>query len=148
MRHVLIDPMDHQDLWNEYQTRREQGVTSRRALREALDALANEPTPRAIAVIDPESGEDQERFRQMAVNYIHGDWTLAEAVAGLAPKPKPEEPTGLGAVVEDAEGRHWVHVGPGGSFPVWAPADEEDNRIASSYDTITAVRILSPGVTS
>lgn len=58
--------------------------------------------------------------------------------------PKPDEPTGLGAVVEDSAGELWVHVGPGDSFHVWAP--ENGNRVATSYEAIDAVRVLSEGI--
>lgn len=58
--------------------------------------------------------------------------------------PKPEEPTGLGAVVVDANGQYWVCPLPGGG--IWAP--EGSVSIFESwidYDEIAVVEVLNPG---
>jgi hypothetical protein len=112
------------------------------------DALVASAHP--LTVID---AEDREQVERLAERIGHL-WTSHNYVVDVVqaalrefadPKPpKPEEPTGLGAVVEDAEGHRWVLVGPGESFPVWAPADPE--RVATSFRAIDAVRVLSEGV--
>ena len=74
---------------------------------------------RPVAVIDPENREQVERLwdviaLQSRANPIVGG-TIEDMQAALrefakpAP-PKPDEPTGLGAVVEDREGRKWVRA--------------------------------------
>lgn len=65
---------------------------------------------------------------------------IADQIEGQTRPPKPAEPTGLGAVVEDADGERWVRRHSGsflnpGNFP-------------RDYADINAVRVLSPGVTS
>ena len=101
---------------------------------------------RPLVVIDPEDQEHRARFRQMAINYIHGDWTAEEAVRGLSTPPKPDEPTGLGAVVEDAKGDRWTRTGDDESVDRW---HSQIGRVFTSrdYDRIDVVRVLSEGVT-
>lgn len=68
-------------------------------------------------------------------------------------KPKPDEPTGLGAVVEDAEGVKWVRLGRPGDDPTaddwrragWTSGDESE-RVWHFYADIDAVKVLSEGV--
>ena len=111
---------------------------------------------RPLVVIDP---EDPEQVERLLVTY-HAQYpikwgddngahviNLQAALREFAdPKPtRPEEPTGLGAVVEDRDGRTWVHVGPGSSFAIWVPTALVD-RIPRSYAAIDAVKVLSDGI--
>lgn len=59
------------------------------------------------------------------------------------PDPKPVEPEGLGAVVEDAEGRRWVRfrINP-------EPWRRGDAGIYRAWSLIHATRVLSSGVES
>lgn len=69
-----------------------------------------------------------------------GLYGLATSIESQTRPPKPPEPTGLGAVVEDSEGVRWVRhrtSGGGGWFV---------DGIARTYDRIDAVRVLSEGV--
>lgn len=51
------------DLWHEFQSRREQGINPRRALHDAVSAVrVYEVEPDGIVRIDPESREDVERL--------------------------------------------------------------------------------------
>lgn len=59
--------------------------------------------------------------------------------------PKPEEPTGLGAVVEDAAGRKWVRTE--WRYP-WTVTYDEESGESNNYADIDVVRILSEGVTA
>ncbi|MDR7253747.1 hypothetical protein J2X46_002737 [Nocardioides sp. BE266] len=110
---------------------------------------------RPLVVIDPEDREQIERLRDLMVGHdihegrpcysttCHAD-RLADALHEFAnPTPlKPDEPTGLGAVVEDEKGDHWVRLDASG---VWACSEDED-RTATYWPKVTAVRILSEGV--
>lgn len=58
-------------------------------------------------------------------------------------QPKPEEPTGLGAVVEVASGARWLRAYVDRGRKQWI---DKHGHIAD-YDEIDAVRILSHGVT-
>lgn len=72
-----------------------------------------------------------------------------EAVANPRP-PKPEEPTGLGAVVEDADGTLWFRMSlENQTWPgeVWQEQYGEADRW-SKWASIAVVRVLSEGVQS
>lgn len=73
---------------------------------------------------------------------------LADALREFAdPKPpKPEEPTGLGAVVEDETGRRWVRINTGDHPWVLTPEGPLGSN-CEEYEFIAAVRVLSEGVT-
>lgn len=100
------------------------------------------PEPK-VAVIDPANTADLERLAKLIAN----TGTLAEALTryaageGLTP-PKPAEPTGLGAVVEDEEGVLWTHTGLATISP-WVRGGIGDWR---DYGNIAVVRVLSEGV--
>lgn len=79
---------------------------------------------RPLVVIDPEDREQVERL--MPPNWHRTDEALdwfQDHIRSLAdPKPpKPDEPKGLGAVVEDADGHHWVRIARGRYG--WVPAN-------------------------
>lgn len=107
-------------------------------------------THRPLVVIDPEDrGQVEELIRLFWANGnddcddIRATQAALREFANPTP-PKPDEPLGLGAVVEDAEDRRWVRNESRDDCPwrcavdlCWLP-----------YSEITAVRILSPGVPS
>lgn len=66
---------------------------------------------------------------------------LIEQIEAQTAERKPPEPTGLGAVVEDADGQRWVRF-KGRLDDTWA-GDESNSR----YADIDAVKVLSEGVT-
>ncbi len=68
---------------------------------------------------------------------------MQAALRSLIAPPKPDEPTGLGAVVEDASGRPWVFAGDVDSSGTWWYNAAEPER----WNEINAVRVLSEGVT-
>lgn len=71
---------------------------------------------------------------------------LQAALRMYTTAPKPDEPQGLGAVVEDASGTKWLRHD---SVPIrrcWLNTDDCDVQYRA-YDEITAVRVLSEGVT-
>lgn len=59
--------------------------------------------------------------------------------------PKPDEPTGLGAVVEDAGGRRWVRASTLTTVRHWRGCDDHSQG-RRRYAEIDAVRVLSEGV--
>lgn len=69
---------------------------------------------------------------------------LIEQIEAQIPPPKPDEPTGLGAVVEDEDGLRWSLLPPTVNGKRWACWDEP--RIDRDYADIAAVRVLSEGV--
>jgi hypothetical protein len=69
---------------------------------------------------------------------------LIATACELAANPKPAEPTGLGAVVEDAEGLRWVKVNNNGINYRQANGDRPGRYLP--YADLNAVRVLSSGV--
>ena len=114
---------------------------------------------RPLVVIDPESVEDKARLctprlrEQMEAvlrrSIDDAEWTgigfaIRAALREFAnPTPRIEEPTGLGAVVEDTEGVRWVRIDDPPS--TWAASMSNGDR-CSDYAAITVVRVLSEGV--
>lgn len=111
---------------------------------------------RALVVIDPEDHEAVERLAKVTWAQGGNDldreppgsrcriidtWQAALREYANPTPPKPDEPLGLGAVVEDAEGARWTRVG--GTKNSWYRAHGH----WSAYDDITATRVLSEGVT-
>jgi hypothetical protein len=110
---------------------------------------------RPLAVIDPDSPADQRRllgilrssgaFRGVVSQDIALD-CIGDALREFAnpTPPKPDEPTGLGAVVEDAEGLIWIRGGAnhqcGGDWHLLGATDY------CAYAEIAAVEVLSDGV--
>lgn len=108
----------------------------------------NEAQLRRAVVIDPEDREQVERLA-WSIGY-HGDADLfadrlQAALREFAnPRPpKPEEPTGLGAVVEESDGAVWVRTDTSTSNR-WVRAGFGTR---ARWDGINAVRVLSEGVT-
>jgi hypothetical protein len=110
---------------------------------------------RPLVVIDPEDREQVERLLRgycgwksdpdEIKNYPHYVDEMRAALREFAnPKPpKPEEPTGLGAVVEDAEGDLWVRC-DAEDHGSWRRAN--DDALWRDYLSIDAVRVLSEGI--
>lgn len=117
---------------------------------------------KSVVVIDP---EDHERVTELAAELIKAtcraglpwEGSVRERAAVLrdtlrefaATPPKPEEPTGLGAVVVDAEGRRWIRVDWENPWclanPVRRANGSPTHGSHVSYDRINAVRVLSEG---
>lgn len=104
---------------------------------------------RPLVVIDPEDREQVERLTR--IYYHDGGGPLDElasrmqaALRGFVnPKPqKPEEPQGLGAVVEDGAGSRFVRSDVETCNPWRGP-----NGLPWEWSDIDAVRVLSEGVT-
>jgi hypothetical protein len=104
---------------------------------------------RPLVVIDPEDREQVERLNTALLDASAGTYApsrVAAALRSLLAPPRPPEPQGLGAVVEDAEGGRWVRIEFGGAdeplLSAWrGPVNLED------YSMIDVVRVLSEGVT-
>lgn len=105
----------------------------------------------SLVVIDP---KDREQVERLGVAIYDAGFTAASrlqaALRSLIADPKPPEPTGLGAVVEDAEGGMWIRHKPdsGRLRPThaWYPAGYVHGSIRTPYSDIDAVRIVAPGV--
>lgn len=117
---------------------------------------------RPLAVIDPEDRRQVERLRDLAdiayreQNGDHGDIDISRgrgergnafqaALREFAdPKPpKPDEPTGLGAVVESEDGRRWVRSKDITTVCHWKPS-AGGRRVR--WSDLPHVRVLSEGV--
>lgn len=108
---------------------------------------------RPLVVIDPDQIDDLAAALNESLDFRPGS-VLAEAVAAALrdtisafanpTPPKPEEPTGLGAVVEDAEGWRWVRRSTHPARP-WT-ADTGTFQKSLDYADIDVVRVLSEGV--
>jgi hypothetical protein len=98
---------------------------------------------RRLVVVDPEDREQVARLRRHLADLVSMS-QLREALNDYANRrPEIEEPTGLGAVVEDENGCRWVRCGGR-----W---DRDDgNAVALSCDwvDVDAVKVLSEGVTT
>lgn len=113
---------------------------------------------RPLVVIDP---EDRQQVAQLVKMFNHTDGPVLGAVftdrlqAALRefanPTPKPAEPTGLGAVIEDAEGKRWTRYDERDPQPWWRTGTgdpDEPIECRFAYADISAVRVLSEGVAS
>lgn len=106
---------------------------------------------RPLVVIDPDSDDDLSRlWRLLPDNLVSADQLQAALREFANPTPpRPDEPTGLGAVVEDEDGDEWIRVGgPRDGLPrPWAGrGNVADLRDWHRYADIAAVRVLSEGV--
>jgi len=114
------------------------------------------PEAHPLVVIDPEDPEQVERL----VNSLRDEGTplaltlataidiVQAALRSLVADPKPEEPTGLGAVVEDAEGRRWLRLTGQSEVPDHPEWVRPEYPLMGwrKYEAISAVRVLSEGV--
>lgn len=67
---------------------------------------------------------------------------VADAVDAALPKPRPDEPMGLGAVVRDGEGRVWVRIGN----TIYPWRCEGGSNFAVYADIPNPIEVLSEGV--
>lgn len=154
-RTVLLDEQGRRDLRNEYQSRREQGFTLGRALSDALDVLARKP--HGLVVIDPEDREQVERLDALIDAELWSKnspkWAgpadvLQQALREFAAPtpPKPDEPTGRYAVVEDGEDGEWCRIDQANGY-VWQLLGQPSGACRyAMWHQIDAVRVLSEGV--
>lgn len=111
---------------------------------------------RPVVVIDPEDAEQVRAIRDLVCSLAGTDpsdfpaeWRVRNALREFAdPKPRIEEPTGLGAVVRDVEGILWTRVeaGEAQTRNPWYPADAADFQ-PDEWHNLCAVEVLSEGVT-
>lgn len=111
---------------------------------------------RPLALIDPENADDVAKLVRLF--WAHGTDDCDDPHAMQAalreyanPTPQIEEPTGLGAVVEDARGVRWVRTEPkNGMTNPWQATlhkAEPDKVRSLPWAEVGAVRKLSEGVT-
>ena len=113
--------------------------------------------PSRVVVLDPDNRQQMEKFASLhdkawqVIRDHHPDrvgtptWEIYAMMLRLlneSPDLKPPEPTGLGAVVEDAEGDRWTRV-DGDAISLW----HHGGRFPKQWRDIDAVRVLSDGVT-
>lgn len=101
-----------------------------RSVLESAIRTRGDEAVRPLVVIDPRDAD-----------VFHLSDALATALREFADPhpPKPEEPQGLGAVVEDSKGDTWVRIHTG-AVP-WAHA----GRFPQRWADIDVVRVLSEG---
>jgi hypothetical protein len=97
----------------------------------------NVVTARPLVVIDPQANP----HTVGTAAWI--DWIEDQYRTQTAP-PKPDEPTGLGAVVEAAGGARWVRMGPVWINPNRSPISGRHVH-TRHYSQIAAVKVLSEG---
>lgn len=105
---------------------------------------------RPLAVIDPEDREQVERLSEMVADEIVRNGLKSRDAMQAALReyanptpPKPEEPQGLGAVVESEDGRRWVRSKDTTTVCHWKPA-AGGRRVR--WSDLPAVRVLSEAV--
>lgn len=117
------------------------------------DRIAAVTDIRPLVVLDPEDTERVQRLVRAfwdAQRVDDGDGSdlayMAEALRSLNHPPKPAEPKGLGAVVEDASGEKWIRCTARLDY-AWQIAGAVGSPWVR-YAAIDAVRVLSEGVQS
>lgn len=105
---------------------------------------------RPLVVIDPEDREQIERLAEVFCKSPSSGWVEAMQVAlreYAEPRlPKPSEPIGLGAVVEDSRGILWIRTAPpAAGDPTWC--SPSPSRTWSRWDYMNVVKVHSEGVT-
>jgi hypothetical protein len=107
-------------------------------------------TVRPLVVIDPDDREAVERLDDLLWASVDAETAQADMQAALREfanltPPKPDEPLGLGAVVEDAAGTKWIRHDSVEIRTRWLNTDDCETRYRA-YDDLDAVRVLSEGV--
>lgn len=118
-------------------------------------SLTNPEIVRALVVIDP---EDRKQVRGVLECYGRQftNWTpeldsnvtrLQAALREFAnpTPPKPDEPTGLGAVVESSIGDRWTRIDAGTPSRRWV-CEADDSAEPRRWVDFSAVRVLSEGI--
>lgn len=104
---------------------------------------------RPLVVIDPEDREQVARladfFRRLPDPLMNTIASMQAALRSLIEPQRPDEPTGLGAVVEGADGLVWVHRGQQ-YFTPWVLSDRSGIGGSKNYSEIDAVKVLSEGI--
>ena len=116
---------------------------------------------RPLVVIDVEDREQVERVATAICDAYRADDRDTEpdydfrvtqaALRSLVAPPRPDEPTGLGAVVECSNGRRFVRtIGKDSRFP-WVDVDDPATNAYNwtthrGLDNCTPVRVLSEGI--
>lgn len=96
---------------------------------------------RPLVVLDPESPDDVDRLADALTEHC-GEQA---ALRSLLLPPKPEEPQGLGAVVEDADGDLWIRTTTDPEEHCGKPW--QCGPVHKHWQIVTAVKVLSEGVT-
>jgi hypothetical protein len=116
----------------------------------------NAEEPRPLVVIDPEDREAVERltnalklYRLKNLECAADNQEVIDTQAALReyanPKPpRPDEPQGLGAVVEDGSGFTYTRFSHTEAHNAGDWINEDGLRV--QWSSIAAVRVLSPGV--
>ena len=108
-----------------------------------------------VVVIDPTSESDVDRVANAIRDAHRGDrgvqvgidWTATQnALRSLLPTPKPPEPMGLGAVVEDADGDRWVRAAS--DHQPWFHMTSDGRAAWLAYADIDVAESVSEGVVS
>lgn len=92
---------------------------------------------RPLVVLDPESKDDWRRVHEALEAHLK----MRDALYALA-DPKPAEPTGLGAVVLDSAGRHWVRAN---SWNLPWVYQAGANGAGRKWSDLDVVEVLSEG---
>lgn len=118
--------------------------------REAVIYAWGPTTARPLVVVDSVDRDQMDLMADMfsAVRDPLRDvsWTLAQVFRAMAnPVVKPEEPTGLGAVVEDADGTTWVRADNASGHPFVGDLPNV-SQVWRHWEQIDAVKVLSDGI--
>jgi hypothetical protein len=112
---------------------------------------------RPLVAIDPEDREQVERLGNALAIEVARDLetdsgartiirdAVAPVLRSLLAPPKPDEPQGLGADVEDADGVLWVQVRTDFRRAFRQASGEHTGR-SREYQNIDAVKVLSEGI--
>lgn len=115
---------------------------------------------RPLVVIDPEDREQVERVDarwaelmgwivndSISVNKRRDHMQTALREFANPTPPKPSEPLGIGAVVQDADENRFIRIGTDAIAPWFSEVPRDKDRPYRYYADITAVKVLSEGVT-
>lgn len=119
------------------------------------DFLAAVSEVLGVAVIDPEELEQVDRLDETygaALNSAKPFESTTDAMQAALREyvkptpPKPEEPTGLGAVAKDRDGHAWVRTHATG-YPWHSALDRSDlnSTAARKWEQIDAVEVFTEG---
>lgn len=118
-----------------------------------LRRFVDDSAARPVVVIDP---EDREQVAALLSHYHSWKWTAEIAEASITdmqtslresanPKPRIEEPTGLGAVVEDEYGDLWIRDKTTTTVAHWKRARGEDGGRRYRWSDLDVARVIQPG---